>query len=56
MKMRVYYYTTINSEKSPEDTFKDFPEEIKHEGQKGNIKLIKDTIETISSNVEYGEG
>jgi len=54
--MRIYYYTTIDSDKSPEDTFEEYPDEIKHEGRLGNIRLIKDTIETISDTIEYGEG
>jgi len=56
MKMRIYYYTTINSEKAPEDAFKDYPDEIKHEGKQESIRLKKDTIEIVSDTIEYGEG
>ena len=55
-KMRLYYYTTIQSEKSEEDIFDEFPDEITYELKKGKIRLVKDTIEIVSDATEYGEG
>jgi hypothetical protein len=55
-KMKVYYYTEVNSDKPAEDVFDEYPEEITSEGPKGPITLIKDTIEAVSNEVEYGEG
>ena len=54
--MKIYYYTLINSNRPEEDVFDEFPDEITCEGKKGNIILVKDTIESISGAVEYGEG
>ena len=55
-KMKVYYYTKVNSDKPEEDVFDEFPEKISYDGKKGPIVLFKDTIESVSDNVEYGEG
>jgi len=55
-KMRLYYYTMIQSEKSEEEVFDEFPDEITYEMKKGKIRLVKDTIETVSDAIEYGEG
>jgi len=55
-KMKVYYYTKVISDKPEEDVFDEFPEKISYEGKNGPIVLFKDTIESVSDSVEYGEG
>ena len=58
-RMKLWYYTTVRADgsESEEDVFKRFPEEIQYEAKKGNLRLIKDTIETIGDDaIEYGEG
>lgn len=54
--MKIYYYTEVKSDKPQEDVYDEFPDEITHTGEKGTIILVKDTIETVSDAVEYGEG
>lgn len=55
-KMRIYYYTTIKTEKSEDDIFDEFPDEFTYEAKRGNLRMVKDTIEIISDYIEYGEG
>jgi hypothetical protein len=56
-RMKIWYYTTVRADGSEEDIFKSFPEEIHYEAKKGNIRLVKDSIETIGDDtIEYGEG
>ena len=55
-KMKIYYCATINTEKPENAVFDEYPEKIKCDTSKGNITLVKDTIESASSDIEYGEG
>ena len=55
-KMRIYYYTTIQTEKSEEDIFDEFPDEFTYEAKRGKLRMVKDTIEMVSDEIEYGEG
>jgi hypothetical protein len=55
-KMRIYYYTSIKTDKSEEAVYDEFPDEINYDAKRGNIHLIKDSIESVSDNIEYGEG
>ena len=56
VKMKLYYYTMINTEKSENEVFKEYPDEFIYDSRRGKMKLIKDTIEVVSEDVEYGEG
>ena len=56
-QMKIWYYTTFRTDDPEEDIFKSFPEEIQYQAKRGNIRLVKDTIETIGDeHIEYGEG
>ena len=54
-KLKIWYYTTINTEDNEDRIFDSFPDEIEHEGKKRIIKLTKDSFETVTKEVDYGE-
>ena len=55
-KMKIYYCATIDTEKPENDVFDEYPEKINCDTKKGSITLVKDTIESGASDIEYGEG
>ena len=54
-KLKIWYYTTINTEEDENRVFDSFPDEIQHEGKRRMIRLTKDSIESFSKDVDYGE-
>jgi hypothetical protein len=54
-KIKIWYYTLVKTEDSGGSVYGSFPDEIEHEGKKRIIKLTKDSFETISKELDYGE-
>jgi len=56
VKMKVYYFVTVSSGKTESEVFDEYPDELVYNIKDKKIKLIKDTIEVVSEDIEYGEG
>jgi hypothetical protein len=56
VKMKVYYFVTVSSGKTESEVFDEYPDELVYNTKDKKIKLIKDTIEVVSEDIEYGEG
>jgi hypothetical protein len=54
-KLKIWYYTTIDSEDNDAKVFDDYPDEIEHEGKKRKIRLTKDYYENITKDLDYGD-
>ena len=55
VKIKIWYYTTIDAVDDEGTTFNNHPDEIIHEGKHGTIRLHKDNFESVVSNADYGD-
>ena len=55
VKIKIWYYTTVDTLNDEGATFNDYPDDIVHEGKTGTIRLHKDNFESVVKNADYGE-